>query len=89
MPAGYCSKVTSAQPIRGLSAQMFEAILDGLAVGIVAIALVEDHEQAAKMQHRWTKRRRRPSAPIANSPPTAPQRSFDLGHEAGRPTVRR
>jgi hypothetical protein len=59
--SGYLSKVIAAKPIKGLSAQALRDILDGLALGIVAVVLDEDPEQAERMRHRWVKRKRPPT----------------------------
>jgi hypothetical protein len=59
--SGYLSKVIAAKPIKGLSAQGFRDILDGLALGIVAIVIDEDPEQAERMKPRWTRRKRPPT----------------------------
>jgi hypothetical protein len=64
LPAGYLSKVIAAKPIKGLSAQTFRDILDGLAMGVAAVVLVEDLEQAERMRPRWTKRKRPPTRGI-------------------------
>jgi hypothetical protein len=58
---GYYSKVTAARPVKSLSAAMFQNILDGLALGIVAIVIEEDAELTRRMRRRWTKRKRPPT----------------------------
>ncbi|WP_407194389.1 helix-turn-helix domain-containing protein [Bradyrhizobium sp. STM 3566] len=50
------SKVLAPAPRRGLTGETLQAVLDALGLGIAAVILVEDPEQTAKMQHRWTQR---------------------------------
>jgi hypothetical protein len=61
LPDRYLSKVISAKPIKGLSPAALRDILEGLALGIVAIVLDEDPEQAERMRPRWVKRQRPPT----------------------------
>jgi hypothetical protein len=68
LPDRYLSKLISARPIKGLSAATLRNILDGLALGIVAVVIDEDPEQAKRMRPRWVKRKRPPTTPTT---PTA------------------
>jgi hypothetical protein len=61
LPSGYLSKVIALKPIKGLSPAMFRDLLDGLALGIVAIVIDENLEQAELMRPRWVRRRRPPT----------------------------
>lgn len=61
LPSGYLSKLIALKPIKGLSPVALRDILDGLAMGIAAVVLVEDLEQAERMRHRWAKRKRPPT----------------------------
>jgi len=56
--SGYCSKVLSPEPLKGLGEQSLALVLDVLALGIARIEIVEDPEQAARMRPRWTRRLR-------------------------------
>ena len=63
LPARYSAKLLAPKPIKNLGPMSFAALLGGLALGIVEITIIEDVEQAAKIGHRWSKRRRRPPSP--------------------------
>ncbi|WGS23371.1 MULTISPECIES: hypothetical protein [unclassified Bradyrhizobium] len=43
-------------PRRGLSGAMLQAVLDALGLGVAAVVIVEDPEQADKMRSRWPAR---------------------------------
>jgi hypothetical protein len=83
MPDRYLCKVVSARPIKALSPAMFRNLLDGLALGIVAIVIDVDPEQAKRMGPRWSKRKRPPTTPPATgaSLSIANQRTFDFEGE--------
>ena len=68
LPDRYLSKVIAAKPIKGISPQTFRDILDGMALGIVAIVIDEDQAQAAKLEPRWVRRRRMPT--VSGETPT-------------------
>ena len=68
LPDRYLSKVIAAKPIKGISPQTFRDILDGMALGIVAIVIDEDQAQAAKLEPRWVRRRRMPTTSDTTSP---------------------
>ena len=80
LPDRYLSKLISARPIKGLSAATLRNILDGLALGIVAVVIDENPEQAKRMRPRWVKRKRPPTTPgpLGASLNGANQRTFDF-----------
>ena len=71
---GYASKLLAPTPIKNLGPMSLGALLSALALGIVTVTIAEDPEQAARMVHRWTPRRRRPTSRCVVSPT---QTSFD------------
>ena len=56
--SGYCSKVLSPEPLKGLGGKGLGLVLDALALGIARIEFVEDPALADRMRRRWTKRLR-------------------------------
>lgn len=52
---GYTSKLLAPTPIKNLGPVSFEAMLGALGLAVV---VVEDPEQVARVQNRWTKRER-------------------------------
>ena len=57
---GYTSKLLAPKPIKNLGPMSFGAILGALALGVAAVLIVEDPEQARRMAARWQKRKRPP-----------------------------
>ncbi|WP_316196856.1 hypothetical protein [Bradyrhizobium sp. SZCCHNS3053] len=82
----YLTKVTAARPVKALSPQMLQDLLAALGLGVAAVVLVEDPEQAKRMRQRWTPRRRPPTRgarPPAGAPALAAQGRLDLGEPLG------
>ncbi|WP_439409761.1 hypothetical protein ACNJX9_17805 [Bradyrhizobium sp. DASA03076] len=52
----YSSKVLSPRPRKGLSGGTLQLVLQALGLGVVAIVLLEDPDQTAKMRRRWVAR---------------------------------
>jgi hypothetical protein len=55
---GLCSKLLAPHPHKGMGALSLKSLLDGMALGIYAVVVVEDPAQAARMSPRWVKRKR-------------------------------
>lgn len=81
-PHGYVSKITAATPRRNLTARMLQDLLSALALGVAAVVLIEDPEQAAKMRLRWKRRQRLPTRGAVALPKSEcvadPQTSFQF-----------
>jgi hypothetical protein len=60
---GYTSKLLCDPPMKQFGPISLDAILGALALQIVEITIIEDAEQAAKIGHRWVRRKRRSTAP--------------------------
>lgn len=55
MQSGYSSKLLAPIPKKNLGPMSFEVMLGALGLAVV---VVEDPEQVARMRHRWTPRER-------------------------------
>lgn len=77
LPHGYFSKISAARPVKGITARMLQDVLAALALGVAAVVLIEDPEQAARMRAHWTPRKR---PPVRGLPPAAAgQGNLELG----------
>lgn len=64
---GYTSKLLAPKPIKNLGPMSFEMLLGALGVAVV---VVEDPEQIARVSRQWTKRRAPLRKPLALPPPS-------------------
>lgn len=69
LQAGYTSKLLAPKPIKNLGPMSFECILGALGLAVV---VVEDPEQIARIEWQWTKRRRPKRKMLALPPPSMP-----------------
>jgi hypothetical protein len=56
--SGHFSKLVCDPPIKGFGAMSLDAVLHALALRMVVVRIEEDPEQRARMEGRWTKRKR-------------------------------
>jgi hypothetical protein len=54
----YGQKLLGSKPVKGFGAFSLDLVLRALALKIVRVEFTEDPAQAAKLRHRWTKRKR-------------------------------
>lgn len=59
----YFSKLVGPDPDRGFGEMSLKAVLGALALGVAVVVLIEDPEQARRMQPRWERQRRKPRKP--------------------------
>lgn len=57
---GFAGKVLGPRQVRRLGPASLRLVLDALALGIAAVVLVEDPDQAARMRPRWQPRKYAP-----------------------------
>lgn len=69
LQSGYASKLLAPKPIKNLGPMSFESLLGALGVAVVVI---EDPEQVARISKQWTKRLRPLRTPLALPPPSIP-----------------
>lgn len=67
LQSGYTSKLLAPKPIKNLGPMSFESILGALGLAVV---VVEDPQQIARVSKQWTKRVRPLRQPLALTPPS-------------------
>jgi hypothetical protein len=81
---GHTSKLLAPNATKGLGYISLPCLLRALALGIVQITIAEDAEQAARISHRWKKRRRqqRKQSPLPQLGALLGERSAESLHDS-------